>query len=926
MILRSLKATHFKKFRELELADLPPKGLIGIVGPNEAGKSTVVDAITFALFAKTETERDETDLTNLIHWDEDVCQVELEFELDGGRRYRLFREIDRMGDHLAQLQQLGAPRAEAQGIVPEASRLFAGDEPPPGAVSGPLRVARELKRLLGYNFQDFRHSFFLAQHGAEALGPATQAPDWSGVLFRMTGIATMDRAIDKAEAVAGSIRDEMRQLEGELGVQERLMAAMGVTAADERGLVEAVGHIQEEIQATEASLDGLKRRRQDALERVHVRAQSNRELGGLATAVLEEQLAGEVTGLAAGLEVRRTKLEKERAREEGTRDGVRGKHERVAGLRRLVEELDARLGERRAQLDARLNPQSPDSLVDAKDAITRNLKRLRGRGRASIGWGIFLMLLGAVACAWWQWGQALVPVTLPEPFLPIHVLWAGTALLGLGLMTAAMGARRRSVAQQLVAASTERLSELDAEIGQLMSEREVLSGNVLQVVRDGRAARIQDERALTIVGALHEDHREFIERSVSVDEYAAQLSAETQAADDKLRQIDVAAERLGHLSTSVKGYAQELAILVDEPPAPLPIDSVSLGALEEKFAQYKQRVASLSRRLNNDRRPLAARLDKLHEQLDRFGADPGSRLRDLESLLKSPARHESGAERHLVGKVDNLLKVLPGEGALREEVTRLGGAAEEMERKLAEERTRLTERRAEMERMRPQFEKRQTVEDEIGALKTSLADLQAQSERELQAARLLRGAADQLRSRLAPAIGRSLGKRLSRITGGRYSRVSVDLDFGIHIYSDDRNAFVRPADLSGGTHDQLMLALRLAFAEVLLATRGRAQSLHLLLLDEPMDGFDMERTQRFLTLLREHDGPLQQVVLLANKPELGERCDLTFRTDVATERLAASGLGEPLGIGTATAVPAAPIQPDVHGSEPQASEQARGGP
>jgi uncharacterized protein YhaN len=133
------------------------------------------------------------------------------------------------------------------------------------------------------------------------------------------------------------------------------------------------------------------------------------------------------------------------------------------------------------------------------------------------------------------------------------------------------------------------------------------------------------------------------------------------------------------------------------------------------------------------------------------------------------------------------------------------------------------------------------------------------------------------------------------MTGGRYSRVSVDLDFGIHIYSDERNGFIDPAELSGGTHDQLLLSLRLAFAEVLLAARPAGTGPHVLLLDEPLDSFDAERARHLLDLLREGDGTLAQVILLANQEDVAEVCNLAIHTTVEGESLRAAGTPAPRG-------------------------------
>ena len=52
MIVRSLMAEGFMRYQRIELNDLPT-GVIALVGDNEAGKTTLGEAVAFALFGRT---------------------------------------------------------------------------------------------------------------------------------------------------------------------------------------------------------------------------------------------------------------------------------------------------------------------------------------------------------------------------------------------------------------------------------------------------------------------------------------------------------------------------------------------------------------------------------------------------------------------------------------------------------------------------------------------------------------------------------------------------------------------------------------------------------------------------------------------------------------------------------------------------------
>ena len=88
MIIRSINAENFMKFSRLNLSSLPGSGVIGIIGPNESGKSTIGEAILFAFFGRTKMSK-ECPLESLIHWGSEFMRVEIDFILrdrEQGRR------------------------------------------------------------------------------------------------------------------------------------------------------------------------------------------------------------------------------------------------------------------------------------------------------------------------------------------------------------------------------------------------------------------------------------------------------------------------------------------------------------------------------------------------------------------------------------------------------------------------------------------------------------------------------------------------------------------------------------------------------------------------------------------------------------------------------------------------------------------------
>lgn len=90
MILTKLKLENFKKYSSLEISfDF---GLIGIIGKNGSGKSTIFEAILFALYGELKNKGDKEVVRNANASEKDAVSVELDFELDNSE-YKIIREF-----------------------------------------------------------------------------------------------------------------------------------------------------------------------------------------------------------------------------------------------------------------------------------------------------------------------------------------------------------------------------------------------------------------------------------------------------------------------------------------------------------------------------------------------------------------------------------------------------------------------------------------------------------------------------------------------------------------------------------------------------------------------------------------------------------------------------------------------------------------
>ena len=141
MIITAVHAKNVLRYAELELTNIPRRGLIGVSGSNESGKTTIAEVICLALFGRT-FSLDEEDISKNIKWGEFGGSVTLECVAKDGHAYHITRSFDAEGHNTAQLRRSGEQEPLVRGI---------------------RAVNQHIVQLGGFTYQQFIDSFYLAQ-------------------------------------------------------------------------------------------------------------------------------------------------------------------------------------------------------------------------------------------------------------------------------------------------------------------------------------------------------------------------------------------------------------------------------------------------------------------------------------------------------------------------------------------------------------------------------------------------------------------------------------------------------------------------------------------------------------------------------------------------------------------------------------------
>ncbi|MEM2988968.1 MAG: SMC family ATPase [Candidatus Bathyarchaeia archaeon] len=728
MKLLGLYASNFKKLKfdgPLEL----PEGVTVISGLNEAGKSTVLDAILYALYGRVIRPPGHVKDEDLICYGADRAVVSLDFEI-AGRRYRVRREIRRGKANSANLDEVlpdGRLRPLATKVreVTRAVEGLLGGISFSELVSSNVVAQKDLDRLIREGGE--RHKVINAFLNLESFNSALEGlneerKDLEGTGPSRPGLISIERA--RLEALKAELEElnrrraeleELRRRIGELSKERAALESRLRELEPLRAALAKYGEALAERERLEAELKGKKellRKHEEEVGALEERIRSaEAELAGYEGLPLEE-----APRIQQALEAVR-EIEGRRAEAEGRALGLEGEIER---LERELEGFD------------------PAELRRAREA-RRRLGKYFSAAIASIILFAFSFALGAPMLLW------------------SIALATGLALAFRGLSLSRLAKR--------------------ADLAEALLGKEALLAN-----KRAELSRLREEiaRALEGVGRARMELRGILS---GLKRYGPMISGEPSP--------ELAAEKVLE-RLSEEGIAKE------------GLESMLRG-LRDSLEDAMRRVDALA--LQSEIEALEGRLSAIELP----GLPDGVRF--SKELLEAVSRERDDAKARL---------------------ERVGASIEAHEERMREDERYIADHGGVEAAVRDQEARLRDLERRLRIVKAAIEGIEA--------------TAEALRNRVRPSVERYMGQILPRLTSGRYKAVLLDESFGIRVWDPDAGEF-RPKDVfSGGTEDQFLLAMRLAFA-LSLMPEAKGVKPDFLFLDEPLGSSDEVRRSGIIEYL-----------------------------------------------------------------------------
>jgi exonuclease SbcC len=364
-----LEVEGFTVFRTPTVVDFASADLFALVGPTGAGKTSIIDAITFALYGSVPRLDDRRAVAPVVSQNLNEARVRLDFTVDG-EQHTAVRVVR---------------ATKSGGATTKEARLQRGDEVLAGAAD---EVTAAVTELLGLTFEHFTTCVSLPQ-GQFARFLHDKPRSRQDLLVRLLDLGLYDRvasaarqrgalARSRAEVVAGQLErlaDATPQARAAAERRVTELAALIDRLAGERPAVDRLAAAAAEAQARADEVAG----RLDRLARLAAPAGVDEQAAALATAERDRSRAAELDDEAVAL-VADAEQGLAGLPARASLEAVRSDHARRGDLAELVE----RGADAEAEAASRLaDAESADATARAEVAErAADLERVRVELRA----------------------------------------------------------------------------------------------------------------------------------------------------------------------------------------------------------------------------------------------------------------------------------------------------------------------------------------------------------------------------------------------------------------------------------------------------------------------------------------------------------------------------------------------------------------
>ena len=878
------------KYEELRIREIPRKGIVGIVGDNESGKSTILEAITCSIFGRT-VKVQEDSIVRLIHWRGSEMEIRLSFELNG-QQYRVWRRYDREGGKEATLYRIVDEREEIlkEGLGP---------------------VDSYINSLFPIDFDVYRQSFYLGQKELSNLYEK-RVPNSLDLMDQMTGLGRLKEAHQKVTDKLPEVMADIIDLEKKQSIiqvkieslQERLDEREGIES-DLSRQQERYEEVHQQRKTEEMKVSTQERFRQDLQRLIQKFSDLRKNYLGFEYKRRLKIAAVRFQKLYLGLRTRISELQDEECRLRETCDQKEKQFEVSQEIFRELKAIQCLVQDRLEQLNNNSQSNfgsenmksyfSPSTLKEREVLAKHQLQEHRDTTaslQSSFRMMISVLSLLSAAILFWILNQDFKTgeqftehFRTLDPMFQIGVLLFLVPLIVLFSWFIYSTNQEINASKEAVNKLTFNLKGIQHDINQEVEEIEKLRTFDLNRIRgfetlsDLRSSFRYEplRRRLCLLVDSFQDRKELFQ--VGLEQFKA-FQDDIEGEVRKLKRTLIELDHHSHVSKQYASLSAEIDSwsFVEKTDETLSSEDFSstIFAVSTSVARLKE---LLKGDFSKDEIQFTSSLNDYNDLKSRLASDydDSSLLPDIwdKKRLEWDWDQSSMVDIELDVFLDKMswldeqseyLLNLRTSWFEKFQKNRESLMNEEFDEKASSQRIRIMEET--ISKLNSVAQQKVDLENDLDGTNGKLEDTRNDQNKLRLLEKLFRGTIESVQSRLSPNLARFIGAILPEITDRRYSRVRVSHDLEIEVYSPDKEGYIDFTSLSGGTADQLLICLRLAFASSLVQSTFHEDYEQFLCLDEPLHAFDSKRALTFLKMVMKFNPNFQQVFLITHNSNL----------------------------------------------------------
>ena len=296
MIFKRLKLFNFKSHEETVIPF--EKGISVIVGENGAGKSTILEAISFALFKQHTAKK----IDDLVRNNSEAMNVELEF-ISNGREYKIIRE-------------------KKNSLKSSLFKKTSSDGGYVHVCTGDKEVANEIHQILDIDSDLFLNAIYIRQGEIADLVDKTSA-EKKQLIAKLLGIDSLEKAWKNLLPIINDYENRLSELKGKLYNSDTL---------------------KEDFDKKRAELDALKQRGHELEDQITELNNLLKEMSeNKRNMEIEKEIFETQSNNLEAEEKTLAKLEEDRRVVVDNLDKIRESEEEIERLEKYVSKLDVYL-------------------------------------------------------------------------------------------------------------------------------------------------------------------------------------------------------------------------------------------------------------------------------------------------------------------------------------------------------------------------------------------------------------------------------------------------------------------------------------------------------------------------------------------------------------------------------------------------------